>query len=191
MAGFTDKMAAALSYYAKHASKVRAYRHAYNCGNMQPQTVRHEAWVLFEHPLMAEALNSMRAVTAQTTKIDSAWVLERAGRLANFNISTFVTVDEHGTAFYDFSMATDDDWYCISEYTVDVITKGTAQDKYEVERVKLKTHCKLRALELVGKHTDVQAFKETIEHTGVVGIANLSTEDYKAARAEMLADDDC
>jgi len=37
----------------------------------------------------------------------------------------------------------------------------------------------LKALEILGKHKQIQAFKETIEHTGTVGIT-ISPEDAEA-----------
>jgi hypothetical protein len=123
--------------------------------------------------------------------IDAQWVLKRAALLADFNINKFTVVNEEGVAFFDFTDATDDDWYCISEYTVDHIWKGAGEMAYEVERIKLKPHCKLQALKLVGQCTSVGAFTENINHTGVVGFTQLSTGDFKAARAEMLADDEC
>ena len=180
-----------LSYYAGHRHKTKAYRHAYDCDDMSPAVVRNEAALLFQHPLMAAAVMSMEAVAAQQVKIDAHWVLKRAALLADFNISTFVVTDDVGNAVYDFSDATDDDWYCISEYTVDRVSKGYGDDRYEVERIKLKTHCKMQALQLVGKHTNVQAFREQLEITGAVGVAQLSTEEFKQARLDMLKDDDC
>lgn len=102
--------------------------------------------------------------------VDSAWVLKRARLLADFNINTFVKVGANKKAVYDFSEASHDDWYCISEYTVDQISKGGSDDIYDVERTKIKTHCKLRALELVGKHVSVQAFKDQVEHTGAIAM---------------------
>ena len=191
MAGFTDKMGATLAAYAKCRNKTRAYRSVYDCTNCNPQTVRRDAYELFRHPLMVQAVAQMEATAAATIKIDAAWVLKRAALLADFNIEKFICIDEAGVAVYDFSEATDDDWYCISEYTVDIIWKGSGDRKYEVERVKLKSESRIRALELCGKHVDVQAFREQIEHSGIMGIAQLSTDEYKEARQTMLADDDC
>jgi len=190
---FTAKMQKALAYYAQDATRCKpdAYRHAYDCSNMQPQTIAVKATELFKHPLMAQAVLQLLATAAVVVKIDAAWVLKRAALLADFNINRFIKKQDDGTAVYDFSTATDDDWYCISEYTVDTITKGGGKNAYEVDRVKLKGHCKLAALKLVGTHTDVQAFKEQIEHTGAMAFTQLNAEEFKQARREMLAEDDC
>ena len=190
---FTAKMQKALAHYAQDEtrSKVAAYRHAYECDNMQKHVVAVKASELFKHPLMSQAVSQLLATAAVQVRIDAAWVLKRAALLADFNINRFIRRQDDGTAVYDFSTATDDDWYCISEYTVDTIMKRGADEVYEVDRVKIKGHCKLAALKLVGTHTDVQAFKEQIEHTGAMAFTQLNAEEFKQARREMLDEDDC
>ncbi|NDJ59437.1 terminase small subunit [Enterobacteriaceae bacterium 4M9] len=62
---------------------------------------------------------------------------------------------------------------------------------------KIKWPDKVKSLELLGKHISVQAFKEQAahEHTGKNGgpieATTLTKDEYKAARREMLEDDDC
>lgn len=62
---------------------------------------------------------------------------------------------------------------------------------------KIKWPDKVKNLELLGKHVSVMAFKEQAshEHTGKNGgpieFATLTKDEYKAARREMLEDDDC
>lgn len=62
---------------------------------------------------------------------------------------------------------------------------------------KIKWPDKVKNLELLGKHISVMAFKEQAshEHTGKNGgpieVATLTKDEYKAARREMLEDDDC
>jgi hypothetical protein len=190
---FTAKMQAALGHYARDPSrsKVAAYKHAYDCSRMQTQTIAVRATELFKHPLMAQAVSHMKAAAAKTVAIDAAWVLKRAALLANFNIKKFIKKQADGTAVYDFTTATDDDWYCIDEYTVDTIAKGRGADAYEVDRVKLKSVSKIAALKMVGDHVDVKAFQENVNHTGAVVLANLNAEEFKEARREMLNEDKC
>ena len=101
----------------------------------------------------------------ETLQIDALWVLKRAALLADFNINKFIRV-EGGEAVYDFSVATEDDWYCIQEYVVDSMFIKGEMGLVPVDKIRLKTYDKLRALELVGKHINVGAFKEKLELSG-------------------------
>ena len=132
-----------------------------------------------------------------TMKINSLWVLKRVALLADFNIAKFIKVSGD-KAYYDFSQATDDDWYCISEYAVDVAIAKVAEANKEtampVEKMKIKSYDKLRALELVGKHMDVDAFRTKVQHigdinnpVGVVTIA-MDAKDASSAYQNLLKD---
>lgn len=195
---FTPKMLTALHHYVIYGNKVKAYMFAYESVNQSEKTAYHNAKRLFAQWYMKEAVALVQLealarqnMTAEKIVIDAAWVLERAALLANFNIKKFIVVPPEGMAYYDFSTATDDDWYCISEYTVDVVPKGSGDQKFFADRVKLKTVDKLKALELVGRHIDVQAFKDQVEQSGTVTNVIMGKEEYKEARQEVLNGDDC
>jgi hypothetical protein len=184
---FTEKQLKCLAEYQSNGRvKERAYRAAYDCSKMPPRSVSAKCAELFAKQYMrlaialidAEALKEVNEKMSDDV-IDNAWVLKRASMLANFNISAFIVVGDDGQAYYDFSTATDEDWYCISEYTADQVIKGSGDNKYEVDRVKIKTHCKIKALELVGRHVNVQAFKDNVahEHTMVVFEDDFSGEE--------------
>lgn len=82
---------------------------------------------------------------------------------------------------------------------LDILTTVTNFDETTMENIlkKIKWPDKVKNLELLGKHISVMAFKEQAahEHTGKNGgpieVATLSKDEYKAARREMLEDDDC
>lgn len=133
---------------------------------IQERAVR-ESKISFDE-IADESVSDMvqQHIDIHAMQIDALWVLKRAALLADFNIRKFIKVDGGGNAVYDFSEATDDDWYCISEYTVDEIARGTGDDQFFVDRVKLKSFDKLRALELVGKHIDVGAFEDKLKLLG-------------------------
>ena len=200
MKRLTAKQRAACDHFVLDGNKTAAYRHAYSCGNMKNVTITRRSQDLFNMPHIAEYVNDRRAAvvakanaitnaTTEHVEINAAWVLKRASLLADFNINRFITTQTDGTAVYDFSKATDDDWYCIDEYTVDTILKGSGDDKYTVERVKLKTSAKLRALELVGKHVDVGAFIERVEHSGTITTENYElTDTERSARIASILD---
>ncbi len=195
---YTKKQLTALHHYVVNGNKVEAYRFAYDVDTMKEKTIVDRAKDLWRTQPMKNAVVLIQAAalerqnkTMDQIVIDAAWVLKRTALLADFNIKRFIKFNAQGEAYYDFSEATDDDWYCISEYTVDTLQRGSGDDKYNVDRVKIKTVDKLKALELVGKHIDVQAFKEQIEQSGTVTHVNMDKDQYLSARKEMLEQDEC
>ncbi|AFJ99241.1 terminase small subunit [Cronobacter malonaticus] len=78
---------------------------------------------------------------------------------------------------------------------IDVIEMAAADSAALLKKIKWPD--KVKNLELLGKHISVMAFKEQAahEHTGKNGgpieVAALTKDEYKAARREMLEDDDC
>ena len=82
---------------------------------------------------------------------------------------------------------------------LDILTTVTNFDETTMENIlkKIKWPDKVKNLELLGKHISVMAFKEQAahEHTGKNGgpieVVALTKDEYKAARREMLEDDDC
>ncbi len=174
---FTAKQLHCLEEYYKNGRvKERAYRAAYDCSKMPPTSVSAKCAELFKKQYMrlavalidAEALKEVNERMQNDAVINSAWVLKRASLLADFNINKFIKTSEEGD-YYDFSKATDEDWYCISEYTEMKITKG-GSNRYQIDEIKIKSTLRHRYLELVGRHVDVQAFKDNVkhEHTMVV-----------------------
>lgn len=97
---------------------------------------------------------------------DAMWVLKRAMLLADFNIRSFIKMVD-GVPVYDFSEATQDDWYCIQEYVVDAVNVVSENGgSIPASRIKFKTIDKLRALEMVGRHVNIQAFRDSLELVG-------------------------
>ena len=97
---------------------------------------------------------------------DADWVLVRAMRLADFNIRNFIRMED-GQPVYDFTYATDEDWYCIQEYVVDAVNISAENGGVvPASRIKFKTFDKLRALEMVGRHVRIQAFRDSMELVG-------------------------
>ena len=140
---------------------------------------------------LRDAIHAEMTERLQIECVDAEWVLRRARLLADFNIRKFITVTDAGDAVYDFTEATDDDWYCIEEYTTEQAYRRIQGGQVPVDKLKMKTGSKAIALKLVGDHVKVQAFKENIEHSGTVTQINMTPTDYKKARQEMITDDNC
>ena len=199
---YTQKQKDAIAGYIRHGNKMKAYRESYDVTNMTDKTWKRACYKFFVTPKIKAIIDQVheqavaraniqieaaiagfcddlaeQAAEEELLKIDAYWVLKRAALIADFNIRKFIKQDGHGNAVYDFSEADDDDWYCIQEYTTEELSRGNGDDQYFVDKIKIKSIDKLRALELVGRHVDVQAFKDKVEHTGQVGITIASDED--------------
>jgi phage terminase small subunit len=101
---------------------------------------------------------------SELLRCTSIMVLNKLWLLANFNIKKFIVVPDDGAQpYYDFSEATDSDWYCVDELLVDKVHRGSGAEKVTIDRIKVKAASKLKALELAGRHVDIQAFKDKVE----------------------------
>jgi hypothetical protein len=165
---FTPKMQAALGHYANDPTrnKEAAYRVGYNCANMQDHVVQVKSAELFKHPLMAEALKQMKSLAMEKTAIDAAWVLERAAKVADFNVTKFITADpETGERYFDFDKATEDDWYCLTMLGQHTVGLGLKK-RYALSEIVIKPGHQLKALAMVGDSTNVQAFQKNVALSG-------------------------
>lgn len=189
----TEKQQLMVKGFLKSGNKLGSYREAYYPGGTEgkkEKTIITNCYKEYKKPHIAVVIEQVQEqavkkaeikieelidadvddlVEAQKDvdlmKIDVLWVLKRAALIANFNINKFIRV-EGKEAVYDFTSATDDDWYCISEYTADSSFVKGDLGLIPVEKLRLKSFDKLRALELVGKHVNVQAFKDKVELSG-------------------------
>lgn len=189
----TPQRQAAADYFVIHGNKTASFRHAYACENRSDVNVRASAATLFKRKDITEyvlsqqrGIQELAAAKSEHAVVNSAWVLRRAAMLANFNIRRFIRTDDNGHAVYDFSEATDDDWYCIDEYTYSLVDVGK-EGGLRVDKIKIKTSTKIRALELVGRHVSVQAFKDTTDSTVTLETYEL-TDTERDARINAILD---
>ena len=136
-------------------------------------------------PQIAEAIAESQAKRSQRTEIDADWVLERLARLADTNMADFLSVpDGQGMPHFDLSLATPEQLATIEGLQLDT-HREKGEDGGTVEKIKLTLPGKLKTLELIGKHVDVQAFAERKEIGGIGG-GPLKVEDVSTTEAARL-----
>jgi phage terminase small subunit len=130
----------------------------------------------------------------EQVNIDAAYVLRRLVEIDKMDVLDILKEDG--------GLKPISEWPKVWRTTLsgfNINTSITNFDETTIENIlkKVKWPDKVKNLELLGKHISVMAFKEqaTHEHTGKNGgpieAAVLSKDEYKAARREMLEDDDC
>ncbi len=123
---------------------------------------------LLANAKVAAAVATLKAERSERTRIDAAWLLKRLADEALADVNDLY--DEQGR------VRPVKDWPLIWRQGLvaglDVETIGEGAGHI----TKLKISDRVKRLELLGKHIDVQAFKEKVEHTGGVAIT-VSSED--------------
>ena len=128
-------------------------------------------------PEIAAALKERMDKRAERTQIDADWILKRLAQDATADVADLY--DENGNLrpVHEWPMA----WRTGLVAGIDTVQEriGTDEDgkpEYAtVRKVRLADRTKM--LELIGKHIDVGAFKDRIEHSGKIGLESLITGD--------------
>ncbi|MDP9572400.1 UNVERIFIED_ORG: phage terminase small subunit [Agrobacterium larrymoorei] len=117
---------------------------------------------LLENVGIATAIEKAKAQRSERTQIDADWLLKRLADEAVADIADLY--DENG------GLKPVDQWPLIwrqglvSGIEVEELFDGRGEDREHIGRVrKVKLSDRIKRLELIGKHVDVQAFREKVE----------------------------
>lgn len=123
-------------------------------------------------PEIIEAIAQAKKERSERTKIDADYVLQKAVALLETNISDFLETPEDGMPYFNLSKATPEQLAAIETLQLDTAQERDGEDengkpKYtEVRKIRVGIPKKKEMLELIGRHVDVQAFKDKLEHSG-------------------------
>ncbi len=147
---------------------------------------KHHAAELQAMPHVAAAIAVEMEQRSKRTKIDADWLLTRLAAEADADIADIY--DENG------AIKPVKEWPMVfrtglvvglevEEMRENGVTIGTIR--------KVKQSDRIKRLELIGKHVDVQAFKERVEHTGKDGapIETITTTMTAKEAAERYRDE--
>lgn len=127
-------------------------------------------------PDIATAIAAAKAERSERTRVDADWLLMRLAEEAEADVADIY--DEHGNLrpVADWPMI----WRKGLVAGVETVRERVGEDENgnpeyaTVQKVKLSD--RIKRLELIGKHIDVQAFKERIEHTGGIAVTVLQED---------------
>lgn len=118
-----------------------------------------------QHVGVMAAIASAQSQRAERTKIDADWVLMRLAAEAEADIAdlyaddgSLLPVHEWPEIWRKGLVAGID----VEEIREEGVTVGTVR--------KLKLSDRIKRIELIGKHVNVQAFKDQVEHTGGIAL---------------------
>lgn len=165
--------------YATHHNAARAAMDAW--GYEEGGQARQAGFNTLRRVKVREAVNKI--IRAREKRIaDANYVLQKLVNIIELSAQDFTKVDELGVLTYDLEDLTPDQWAAI--HSVKYNLDGTIQE--------IKTHDKLKALEQLGKHVAVNAYRDQVAVTGEGGGAieykDTSDVDLDARIKELEAE---
>lgn len=152
-----------------------AIRAGYSAKTAQEQSAR-----LLSNVMVQDSVSKAVDRRSKETGITQKRVLVELARVAFGDIRKVMSWGEDGVTLKESSELSDDDAAIVSEVSETITEKGS--------NLKLKTHDKLRALEMVGRHLGM--FKDKVEVTGEGGGAikygNMSDAEMEKRISELM-----
>lgn len=157
---------------------------AYIAAGYSERNAKKNAHKLACRPEIVAALAAARAERAERTQINADWLLMRLAEEAVADIADLYNDDGSLKPVRQWPKV----WRTglVAGVDIEEMFEGRGEHRQHVGRVrKLKLADRTRLLELIGKHVNVQAFKDRIEHSGVVATADI-TQSMTAKEAAEL-----
>lgn len=122
-------------------------------------------------PEIEAAINAAKDQRSQRTKIDADWVLNRLAEEAEADVADIFNENGDIKPVREWPKI----WRqgLIAGMDVEALFEGFGEDREQIGFVKkLRISDRVRRLELIGKHVRVNAFQETVHHTGLGALAD-------------------
>lgn len=169
MSNLTLKQENFCQEYLKLADASAAYRASYNAEKMKPHSVNNKASELLARVDITARVDELKLERLERTKVDADYVLNRLVQIDEMDIIDILDNDGNPKPIRNWPQA----WRrTISGIDVQELMQG---DVLSVIK-KIKWPDKVKNLELIGKHIEVQAFKEQKQISGDLTVSNLIKE---------------
>ncbi len=123
---------------------------------------------LLKNAEVAAAVSAAQAERSQRTRINADWVLSRLGAEVEADLADLYREDGSVKPVHEWPLI----WRqgLVAGVEVERIGEGAGHV------TKIKISDRIKRIDLIGKHIDVQAFKEKVEHTGGIALT-VTAED--------------
>ncbi|MBA6090039.1 terminase small subunit [Pseudomonas monteilii] len=127
-----------------------------------------QAYQLMQLPEVAEAIEKAMGERNKRLQVDADYVLLRLTEIDQLDLADIFDLDGKLLPIRQ--------WPLIWRQMVKEVDMKTG---------KVKFHDKLRALELIGKHVNVNAFREQVNHTGDINFTDMTDEELERRIAKL------
>ena len=127
-----------------------------------------QAYQLMQLPEVAQAIEQAMGERNKRLQVDADYVLQRLTQIDQLDLADIFDLDGKLMPIRQ--------WPLIWRQMVKEVDMKTG---------KVKFHDKLRALELIGKHVNVNAFREQVNHTGNINFTDMTDEELERQIARL------
>lgn len=162
------KREAFAQHYALHGNGAAAYRHAYSTDKMSETTLYSSASKLLDDPKVAARIQELKEIAAKRADedhgVNASYVIRRLKEMDELDVLDILDDDGHPLPLRSWPKAWRTSVSGIDLETVTKLIPGKDDQALRTVLRKLKLPDKLKTLEMIGRHVDVQAWKDRVEH---------------------------
>lgn len=160
--GMLSKMKKAADGFLSGKTKTQAMKDA---GYAEGTAVTNQNSVFANQEVVAYIERKQR-LAATKSNITLDWVVSKLKEIADASIGDLVVVDPDGSVSLDYTKLSPGLRHALSGISVDEITEGRGPNQRKVKRIKVAQLDKLRALEMIVRHTGLSKEKTTVNVEG-------------------------
>lgn len=170
--GLTARQSAFVDEYLRDLNATQAaIRAGYSAKTAYSQGER-----LLRNVEVSAAITAAKTARSERTKIDADWVLTRLADEAEADVADIYDDTGNLRPVKEWPLIWRKGLVAGIETVREVVGESRNGEPEFAMVQKVKLSDRIKRVELIGKHVDVQAFKEKVEHTGAINI-NITSED--------------
>jgi len=142
-----------------------------------------QAWQLMERPEISAAIKAAMEARNKRTQVDADYVLYRLTEIDQMDLLDILDDDMSIKPLSKWPKV----WrQSLSGFDIAEMFEGAGKDRDLVGLMKkIKWPDKVKNLELLGKHVNVNAFRDQVAHTGTINLANMTDDELDAHIARL------
>ena len=189
----TAKQEAFARQYLVARCKVSAYKYAYDCENMNPNSIRKKAVDVYNTPCVNNRIMELQEESNKRIEITTDKIQQGIAKLAFTDLPGIINLKGGLLTLAEFDCLTDRQRSCIKKFKVKTFMRVVNDVEMQCEFVEVEVYDKHAALVTLAKINQMLVDKSEIKHSGKITqeSVEISKEDYAEIRAEMLKNDKC
>lgn len=189
----TAKQEAFARQYLVCRCKTAAFKYAYDCSNMKPESINRKGFETYETPIVYARIMELQEESNKRIEITTDKISQGVAKLAFTDLPGIINLEGGLLTLSEFNSLNYAQRACIKKFKVKTEMRLINEVEMKCEFVEIEVYDKHAALVTLAKMNRMLVDKSEVKHSGKITqeTVELSKEDYIQARQEMLKNDEC